>query len=49
MFIWLRRDIVGPIITREYPCMWLFTVEFQRKFNVMQHKIPKAQIARGHV
>jgi hypothetical protein len=25
-----------------YPCMWLFTVEFQRKFNVMQHKIPKA-------
>jgi hypothetical protein len=27
----------------------LFTVEFPRKFNVMQHKIPKAQIARYHV
>jgi hypothetical protein len=21
MFIWLRRDIVRPIITREYPCI----------------------------
>jgi hypothetical protein len=21
MFIWLRRDVVRPIITREYPCI----------------------------
>jgi hypothetical protein len=26
----------------------LFTAEFQRKFNVMQHKIPKAEIAVYH-
>jgi hypothetical protein len=25
----------------------LFTVEFQRKFTVMQHKIPKVRIARS--
>jgi hypothetical protein len=24
MFIWLRRDVFGPIITREYPCIYLY-------------------------
>jgi hypothetical protein len=26
MFIWLCRDIFRPIITREYPCMYISTV-----------------------
>jgi hypothetical protein len=29
-----------------FKCTGLFTVEFPRKFNVMQHNILKAQIAR---
>jgi hypothetical protein len=33
----------------ESPNTGLFTVEFPREFNVMQHNILKAQIARYHV
>jgi hypothetical protein len=31
MFIWLRQDVVRPIITREYPCI-LLLISFAKHF-----------------
>jgi hypothetical protein len=45
----LVNSIRGHTVYSKGSYTGLFSVEFPRKFNVMQHHILKAQIARYHV